>query len=96
MAVDLNEIDAWTVSHRRGAGLRLLATGAVLCAPTLLWLVVLGGWNDPDSGARARVMGGMLMVIGVCLAVVGGYWLARARHGIDPAVPTAKVTRRRR
>lgn len=93
--MDLNEIDAWIVSQRRAAGLRSLAVGLVLCVPTLLWLVVLGGWTTPDGSGRAKVMAVMSAAIGVCLTAVGAFWLARASRGIDPAVPTATAKRRR-
>jgi hypothetical protein len=87
--VDLNEIDAWTVSQRRAAALRLLGSGLVLLVPAAAWLGFGVDWDAERLISRDRAMAAMIGVIGACLAVVGAYSLTRVRVGIDPAVPTA-------
>ena len=93
--MDLNEIDAWTVSQRRAIGLRLLGCGLVLSVPTSIWLFALGGWDADGEVTRGKVMCGILAIIGVCLAVAGVHALLQVRRGIEPAVPTATAVRRR-
>jgi hypothetical protein len=89
--VDLNEIDAWTVSQRRATALRLLGAGLVLLLPPAAYLALIVDWADAEVITRDRAFAVMLGVIGTCLTVVGVHALAGVRRGIDPAVPTATV-----
>jgi len=87
--VDLNEIDAWTVSQRRATALRLLGAGLALLLPTLAYLALVVDWQTAEVITRDRAVAVMLGVIGACLTVVGVHALAGVRRGIEPAVPTA-------
>ncbi|MBK7077486.1 MAG: hypothetical protein IPH44_34850 [Myxococcales bacterium] len=87
--MDLNEIDAWTVSQRRATALRLLGAGLALLLPTLAYLALVVDWQTAEVITRDRAVAVMLGVIGACLTVVGVHALAGVRRGIEPAVPTA-------
>ena len=89
--MDLNEIDAWTVSQRRGTALRLLGAGLLLLMPPAAYLALIVDWAYAEVITRDRAFAVMLGVIGACLTVVGVHALAGVRRGIDPAVPTATV-----
>lgn len=89
--MDLNEIDAWTVSQRWATALRLLGAGLVLLLPPAAYLALIVDWADAEVITRDRAFAVMLGVIGTCLTVVGVHALAGVRRGIDPAVPTATV-----
>ncbi len=89
--MDLNEIDAWTVSQRRATGLRLLGSGLLLLAPVVAYLALMVDWQAEQVITRDRALAVMLGVIGACLSAVGVHALAKVRQGIDPAVPTARV-----
>ena len=89
--MDLNEIDAWTVSQRRATALRLLGAGLLLLLPPAAYLALNVVWAYAEVITRDRAFAVMLGVIGACLTVVGVHALAGVRRGIDPAVPTATV-----
>ena len=89
--MDLNEIDAWTVSQRRATALRLLGAGLLLLLPPAAYRALIVDWADAEVITRDRAFAVMLGVIGTCLTVVGVHALAGVRRGIDPAVPTATV-----
>lgn len=92
--MDLNEIDAWTVSQRRATALRLLGAGLVLLLPTVAYLALVVDWQAAEVITRDRAFALMLGVIGACLTAVGVHALVGVRRGIDPAVPTATTVRR--
>ena len=92
--MDLNEIDAWTVSQRRATALRLLGAGLLLLLPPVAYLALVVDWQAAEVITRDRAVALMLGVIGACLTVVGVHALAGVRRGIDPAVPTATVRHR--
>jgi hypothetical protein len=87
---DLDEIAAWTLGHRRGVGLRLLGVGLLVLLPAGL---VFATYPDLESErfGRVQVFAVVSAVIGASLCIAGILGLLRARVGIEPAVPSARV-----
>lgn len=92
---ELDEIGQFTVGQRRRAGLRLIAVGLVAIAPAVAFALYTGTLSSEPPYTRWRIFSGLLALVGAILTALGAVTLARARAGIDPAVPAARAVVRR-
>ena len=88
-------IDDWAWQQRRKGGLRLVAVGAAILVPALIWLIAYFNWDSDEPVTRIKAIGGITVTIGALILLAGLVTLWRARKRPMPEVPEAVARERR-